>query len=484
MMQCPKCGAMTFTGKYCFSCQYTDKEKVQAGIKNAAVARQTAKPASKEERVQSISNENLDRQQIDYNSQTKENKANTGSLQAKTASPMSFDQLRSASSSQENQKVIKPPTKEELDKIKGTIKEGSPAAKTSERDVFSSDELGIADPENGTNSNGQYFAETGEEQKDTSEWSKPVISWSDPAEFNETWKEAQSKPELQSATTGNESSESVTSGDGYSGQSNAESQFGPDDNYPFNEFQDPLLDSDSGDAIAFEETLNNSVNRETPANIRAVDALKKDDDAASHSLLRDYSKQEQDGDFDKYTRCQTAGDSFSAEGKRPSILESAPALDEKPAPDTSDESEMQRLNTRKGSAQSPENKTPGRKTGFLGKFGKGKEVHKEEPFDPATLSEDELFDKLSEDVTEKEGQGKKKERDDAKISEDEQYEMDRADFLDPDESVYNPNYDNYYDDVQADALSYPDKITAGDVLKIVGIVAAIILFLVMMMFVI
>ena len=80
--------------------------------------------------------------------------------------------------------------------------------------------------------------------------------------------------------------------------------------------------------------------------------------------------------------------------------------------------------------------------------------------------------------------GKKKEKNEAKISEEEQYEMDRADFLDPDESVYNPNYDNYYDDVQADALSYPDKITAGDVLKVVGIIAAIILFLVMMMFVI
>lgn len=483
MMQCPKCGAMTFTGKYCFSCQYTDKEKVQAGIKKAATGKQPVKPLANEDSEQKEAPENLSVQRIDQNSQMRENKAITGSTPAKAAVPMSFDQLRSAAASPENQKVIKPPTKEELDKIKGTIKENSPAAKASDRDDLSSEEFDSVASVNSADTKENAFTENGK-MLEFSEHSKPVFSWSDPAEFNENWKNTKREQAPDSGATRHEASKPETVKDIPGGQSDLKSHADFDDKHLSDEFLNPLLDDDSNEPIASEETLSRLVNVIESSNMFADDALKKNNDTSNHSLLSDNSKPEQEESFDGSAKDNTAGDLFSINVQGSSILESVPASDERPSQSAEDEPEPQRLNTGKGSAHSSESKDPSKRACILGKFGKRKESEKEETLDPSTLSEDELFDKLAEDVTEKEVQGKKKEKNEAKISEEEQYEMDRADFLDPDESVYNPNYDNYYDDVQADALSYPDKITAGDVLMVVGIIAAIILFLVMMMFVI
>ena len=482
MMQCPKCGAMTFTGKYCFSCQYTDKEKVQAGIKKAAAGKRAAKPDATEEHVQGVSSEKLSDQRIDSNSQMPENKAITGSIPAKASVPMSFDQLRGAAASPENQKVIKTPTKEDLDKIKGAIKDNSPVAQPTDHDDFSSDKLDSIGSVNAADVKEDAFVET-EKKQEASEHSKPVFSWSDPAEFNETWKNTKREQEPDSGEIRHEAPNPETVKDILGEQLDLESQADFDDKHLSGEFLDPLLDDESNEPIASEGILSRSINAAEFSNMRADDAL-KNNDSSNHSLSRDYSKQEQEEKFDGSVKDKTAGDLYFFKGKGSSILESVPASDERPSQNAEDEPEPQRLNTGKGSAHSFESKDPGKRAGILGKFGKRKESEKEETLDPSTLSEDELFDKLAEDITEKEVQGKKKEKNEAKISEEEQYEMDRADFLDPDESVYNPNYDNYYDDVQADALSYPDKITAGDALMVVGIIAAIILFLVMMMFVI
>lgn len=121
-------------------------------------------------------------------------------------------------------------------------------------------------------------------------------------------------------------------------------------------------------------------------------------------------------------------------------------------------------------------------TNILNRFRK-QEEEEEKIIDYSSLSEEELFEKLSEDIKEKE-KTEKKDKDDNKISEEEAYEMDRADFLDADPTIYNPNYDNYYDDVMPEELSRPDKTTTGDVLKVIGMIAAVVLFLVIMMFVI
>lgn len=53
---------------------------------------------------------------------------------------------------------------------------------------------------------------------------------------------------------------------------------------------------------------------------------------------------------------------------------------------------------------------------------------------------------------------------------------------DDNDNAYNPNHDNYYDDVPPDIYSEEDKITAASIMKVVGFILGVIFFIIAMIF--
>lgn len=101
-------------------------------------------------------------------------------------------------------------------------------------------------------------------------------------------------------------------------------------------------------------------------------------------------------------------------------------------------------------------------------------------------NEDDIFAAMTSDDVDKTAPKSKKRLKDKrqKQSQDEKDALDVADSIESDFSAYNPNYDKYYDDVKMVYPSTRDRITAADILKVVGVIVAVIFFLVVMIFVI
>lgn len=479
MVKCPKCGTITFNGVYCFCCQYRDEKKFQEMMGKAEQERQkgTAKPQEqKKSAPKEVAASKTQSSQQNTISNGQQSNVQKGTSQ-KPTSTLSFDHLRSTSGVPGNRQVIKPPTNEELQKIRNNL---SGSADTEQKmqnqsTAEKTEAVGITEKQ-------------GQSSKPVSEWSNPVSGWSDPADFDN--KEAgtqEEKDEAETATPDITSAEDENVSEIFNAAQDDEtfshegkdSHSGQDEIKEEGSFEEETLpegenhpkETHQTDDRNNSETKNPSFDGQDDLQPGAVNTAEAGETVPDATLPgRDFKDNEEDKIFSSLRDDNT--------DTQEEILEQENTREEKNEP------EPQKLNTGKGTSNKSEEKKENKTLDLLKKFGKKKETEEETNFDPSGLSENELLEKLSEDVAEKEGPGKGKIKENTAMTEVEQYEMDRADFVEPDESIYNPNYDNYYDDVPAEVLSYPDKITAGDVLKVVGVIAAVILFLVVMMFVI
>ena len=113
------------------------------------------------------------------------------------------------------------------------------------------------------------------------------------------------------------------------------------------------------------------------------------------------------------------------------------------------------------------------------------------PVSKEQKEEDELFDSMfhpKSDKVERESSKKKKKfnpfkkKNKNEPKSEEEATASKTESETDNDNSYNPNHDNYYDDVLPDIYSEEDKITAASIMKVVGFVLGIIFFIIAMIF--